>query len=531
MNFRTRPRHHWIVALSLAALSLAISVAVSLARWPQPQVHDEFSNLLLADTLSKGRLANPTHPHWQHFESFHIIQQPSYASKYPPGQGAVLALGQRLAGQPIAGVWLLTALATAACYWMLLGWAAPRWALLGGAMFAVHPGYQLMWGQSYWGGTLAFLGGALVLGAALRVRHRCRPIDACAMAAGALVLATSRPFEGAIFCLLVGAWVLIHWSRAGLPDSWRALALKTVAPQALILTAGAFALATYNQSVTGDPLKLPYKVHEDQYGQTPLFHGQPPQPRTYRHAVLEQFHTGWSMDWHRHQSTLAGWLQTKARMLRLAAAFFIPGLLAIPLIALLCRPKLWAAGRLRGPLIVGALTLLASLACLWNFPHYMAPLAPVLVLAIVAGLRYADVIGCRCLGRRPYAEALVGLQASLFLVAAINYATTTAGGWQVQRAAILAALEQTLDRHLVLVRYDEIHNTHQEWVYNRADIDSAKVVWARAMDDARDRELINYFADRKVWLLQPDQQRMQAVERASLEDTHNAPIASRQPSR
>jgi hypothetical protein len=73
-----------------------------------------------------------------------------------------------------------------------------------------------------------------------------------------------------------------------------------------------------------------------------------------------------------------------------------------------------------------------------------------------------------------------------------------------QRAKLLAQLEQQGGRHLILVKYGPHHSYDREWVYNEADIDSSKVVWARDMTIDDNCELIHYFKERHVWLLPID---------------------------
>src|SRR5688572_15272143 len=162
-------RPHLTVAV-VGVLALAARVAVlPIAPVPEPRVNDEFSHLLLADTLVQGRVANPAHPMWIHFETFHEIVRPTYASMYPPAQGIFLAVGRALAHEPFVGVCLSVAILCMAICWMLQGWVSPSWALLGGVIAVARFGLFSYWANSYWGGAAAGIGGALVLGALIRI--------------------------------------------------------------------------------------------------------------------------------------------------------------------------------------------------------------------------------------------------------------------------------------------------------------------------------------------------------------------------
>ncbi len=232
---------------------------------PLPSIHDEFSHLLLGDTLAHGRFTNPTHPMWKHFESIHIIQQPTYNSMYPPTQGMFLAFGETIFHEPWAGVLLSVGLMFAAMCWMMQGWLPPAWALFGTLIAILKFGIGGLWMNSYLSGAAPGIGGALLMGAVPRLRRaKPRVLDAVLLALGMVILMNSRPFEGSI--LSAAALLYLFFPLFRLWRSDRTVLIKTLLiPAALVLVCGVLFtgvlfLARYRQSsshaVCGEPRNL-----------------------------------------------------------------------------------------------------------------------------------------------------------------------------------------------------------------------------------------------------------------------------------
>jgi hypothetical protein len=414
-------------------------------------------------------------------------------------------------------------LACAAITWMLQGWLARRWALWGGLLAAVQlallgtavPGQSPVgyWGQSYWGGAVAAAGGALVFGAARRLVRSPRVADALLLGAGLVILANSRPFEGLVSSLPV-AVLLLAWMLGKRRPTPRVSLGRVVAPVLAVLVPAAAAMAYYDWCVTGDPLLMPFELHERTYGVLPLFLWQPPRPEHEQaHEVIRAFYAGPMRDYYTRQQSAAGFLGEAARKGHILWAFFLGPALTVPLLALpWALQQRWTAFAL---LVVGLLCA-ALLVTPPVFPHYAAPVTALVFLLVVQSARYFRLWLWRprrapSRGTALLRAACVGVLPLVVLVGTYLAQREPPPGWGFARAEVLDGLGRMGGRHLVIVSYDKAHNPNLEWVYNGADIDGAAVVWARDMGPARDRELLDYYRDRqpdrRVWQLRADEPR------------------------
>ncbi len=474
---------------------------------PSPDVYDEFSHLLMADTLRHFRLANPVHPLHQFFETQFVLQEPSYSSIYPPGQGLIMALGWMIFGHPWAGVLLATAALCALCYWMLRAWVTPGWALAGGMLAVIEFGPLNQWMNSYWGGASAAAAGCLVFGALPRLLTRPRRRDAVLLGVGLGLHLLIRPYESIFLALGVLFFFLPAMRKKG---EWRTL-VKLAPAAALALLPAVVILLAQNRQVTGQWLTLPYTASQYQYGVPAGFTFQSP-PTPHRELNREQ-----ALNYRMQLSfrgsareTVTSFLERLEYRVRYYRFFFLaPLYLALPAFFWWMRQYrfLWVA------LTLAAFSLGSNFYPLFE-PHYIAAVTCLFVLVALAGLQQwerfskdaAQVIAFFCVAAFLFWYGLHLFDTQEFSMAVRQYETWD--GLNHRNPAARIAVNQQLanvpGKVLVFVRYYPQHIFQEEWVYNSADIDGSRVVWARDLGADENEKLRAYYKDRSAWLLEPD---------------------------
>jgi hypothetical protein len=494
------PKTGWcmvVLALLPIALRLALTVQYPI---PTPYVSDDFSYVLAADTLRHFRLGNPTHPLHQFFETFFVLQEPSYSSIFPLGQAIVLAVGWTLLGHPWAGVALSIGALCALSYWMLRAWTTPVWALAGGLLAVIQFGPINQWMNSYWGGAVSASAGCLVFGALPRLRESGHRRDAIWLGIGLALQMLTRPFESIFLVLSVGLYFL--WSFKTLARAIPVIALA-VLPAALLILA-------QNKQVTGSWTTLPYSVSRFQYGVPASFTTQP-NPTPHRDLTREQqLDYQIQSDIHgKDTDTVGRYFERLMGRVRNYRFFFLtPLYLALPAFLILTRQY-----RFAWVVITALIFALGTNFYPYFYSHYIAAITCLFVLMSVAGLERlygwrpdaARIIIFFCVAHFLFWYALLLCGSQDFSLAMRRYQTWDAinQGDPEGRIAVRKQLEESGGKQLVFVRYQPRH-TFQEWVHNAADIDGSRIVWARDLGEEENQKLLRYYPDRKAWLLEPD---------------------------
>lgn len=284
----------------------------------------------------------------------------------------------------------------------------------------------------------------------------------------------------------------------------------------------------YFWRATGSPLNSPYLVDYRTYSSTPPFPWQPlrPPPR-YHHAVMQDFFGTKAMDQYEKSQSHLGMVKIDLIGLGMLWEFYLGAALTVPLVvatATLPYGFTWrdVGSSTRFLLLVCGMLIAGSMLPIFFLPHYAAPITCAILALVLQAMRRLRSQP----GRGQPAGLFIARAAPLIcmLMLALRVGVKPLhlpeprrwlqGGapiWcglaptNLERAATLAELRQYPGRQLAIVLYGPHHdNSYHEWVYNEADVDQAKVVWARDMGPAQNKELIDYFRNRHVWLVEAD---------------------------
>jgi hypothetical protein len=293
------------------------------------------------------------------------------------------------------------------------------------------------------------------------------------------------------------------------------------APLALIAAAVLW-LGYYDYRAFGSPYTLPYTVARNTYAIAPYYIWQPAHPiPNYRHEEMRRFYIDNELVGVAELRSWSGFIPETLKKFTWGMVMFFAGTALLPPLVLGWRVLF--DRRLRFLVLCFLFWMAGMTIGIFLIPHYLAPFtAAFYALGLQAmrhlrawkpegkpgGLALVRLLVTICIamaGLRAFAEPLHLIPPEWPGGIWIN-SWVGPGRFGGERARIEARLEQLPGSQLAIVRYSPVHEPMDEWVYNAADIDSSKVIWAREMDAANNLDLIRYYKDRRVWLVQPDAQ-------------------------
>ena len=504
------------LAILLTGLAVRL-LSLPLAHIPIPLFHDEFSYLLGADTFFHGRLSNPTPPVAVALETIHTNMWPTYQSMYMPGPALLLALGELL-GSPWMAVMLATALFPALLYWALSAWL-PRADALVGAGIALFTAESLnYWFDNYFCLALSAIGMTLVLGALPRIGAwqpygRQKLGWAAVLGTGLLILMLTRPYEG--FCVAAPCVLVLLWTLRR--HSLKHLAGLSAVPFTIVASGFAW-LLYYNWRGTGHPLLFPYMLNFREYHITGpfLFSARHPLP-AYRNGMLRRFFS--FVELPQYEFMRSHPWAFLAHKVAVYYSAFVAGFGLLIGIGLAYLARRWREGLLLAPVLAFAGFFLNVLLMAWTpFPQYAAPAAPLLYLLAAYGIYVLRSVPSARFGKL----ASNGRQVVFGLLLGESMLCLGLFGYRVSerldypepqyvskdRAHVAQEVLQHPGEQLCLVRYTEFHDGWQEWVFNDADPQNERLLWARSLDPNTDRKVIAAYPGRTVWLVRPDDARL-----------------------
>jgi hypothetical protein len=153
--------------------------------------------------------------------------------------------------------------------------------------------------------------------------------------------------------------------------------------------------------------------------------------------------------------------------------------------------------------------------------HYIAAVTCLFILVAVTGLQQMSRLRIRGHSAGQEAGVLIAVlcgahflfwygmhaaEGNEFSLAAMRYETWDAINHAnpARRIMVAQELARIPGQLVVFVRYSPQHIFQDEWVYNGADIDASRIVWARDLGQVENEKLLRYYPGRVALLLEPD---------------------------